>query len=87
MFIIIVVGRSVRSAYGQPAAPRVDRNGASMPPWLRLIAPALGPGARHDLFEKHAPGYFFNRGTHEKDMFDQGEVRRRVAKWSRSLAA
>ena len=85
--LVETIAEEVKSAYGQSPAPRAERNGAAaMPPWLRLVAPAMGPGARHDLFEKHVPGYFFNRGTHEKDLFDRGEVRRRVTRWARSLA-
>jgi hypothetical protein len=52
---------------------------------LRLAAPALAPATRHDLFAKHAPGYFFNRDTHEKDLFAQAEVRARTARWGKLL--
>jgi hypothetical protein len=55
---------------------------SQLPAWLKLIAPALPPRARHDLFARHAPGYFFNRETHEKDLFGQAEVRTRTAKWA-----
>ena len=84
--VVETIAAEVKSAYGQSAPPRADRSAASaLPLWLRAVAPAVSPGTRHDLFAAHAPGYFFNRGTHEKDLFDGAEIRRRVAHWSRSL--
>jgi hypothetical protein len=65
----------------QPAPARPSR----LPAWLKLAAPALPPATRHALFDRHAPGYFFNRDTHEKDLFGPAEVRARTAKWATLL--
>ena len=65
----------------QPAPVKSPR----LPAWLRLAAPALAPAQRHALFARHAPGYFFNRDTHEKDLFGQAEVRARTARWRKLL--
>ena len=83
--LVETIAAEVKAAYADPAGPTTLAQGPGLPPWLRLLAPALTPKARHTLFAKHAPGYFFNRDTHEKDLFGQGEVRARTAKWAKLL--
>jgi hypothetical protein len=56
-----------------------------LPLWLKLAAPLFSPKSRHALFASHAPGYFFNPETHEKDLFGAAEVRRRTQRWRRAL--
>ena len=84
--LVEAVAAEVEAAYAGPA-PTAAKNGMPMPAWLRIVAPMLGPVRRHRLFERFVPGYFFNRETHEKDLFGQAEVAARVARWRRTLAA
>ena len=53
----------------------------TMPAWLGPVAALSSPQARHELFVKHVPNYAFNLATHEKDLFAQSEVDRRVRRW------
>ena len=79
--LVETIAEEVRAAYAAPEAPVTAEHGMTMPPWLGPIAALSSPLARHELFEKHVPNYAFNRSTHEKDLFAQSEVDRRVRHW------
>ena len=79
--LVETIAEEVCAAYAEPEAPRRGAHGMTMPVWLPPIAALSSPLARHALFEKHVPNYAFNRSTHEKDLFGQGEVDRRVKRW------
>jgi hypothetical protein len=79
------IAAEVKAAYAAEAAPSKAAKAAALRAWLRLLAPALSPQQRHALFARHARGYFFNRDTHEKDLFAQSEVRARTERWRKLL--
>ena len=81
--LVETIAEEVRAAYAQPEAPTTGPHGMTMPAWLGPVAALSSPLARHGLFEKHAANYAFNRATHEKDLFAQSEVDRRVKRWRR----
>jgi len=76
--LIRLVNRAPRAMRLAPPIPET-------PPWLRG-AEAIAPlKLRHRLRARYQPGYFFNLETHEKDLFGESEIRRRTARWRRSL--
>ena len=77
------IAEAIRAAYADPGRPVTGEHGMAMPAWLGPIAALSSPLARHALFEKHVPGYAFNRSTHEKDLFARSEVDRRTRRWRR----
>ena len=79
--LVETIAEQVRAAHAAPEAPATGEHGMAMPPWLGPIAALSSSLARHELFEKHVPNYAFNRSTHEKDLFAQSEVERRVRRW------
>jgi hypothetical protein len=81
--LVGVIAEEVRAAHASGEAPVTAEHGMAMPAWLGPIAALSSPLARHELFEKHVPGYAFNRSTHEKDLFASSEVERRVRRWRR----
>ena len=81
--LVEIIAEEVRAAHAAPEAPATAAHGMRMPAWLGPVAALSAPLARHALFEKHVPNYAFNRSTHEKDLFAQSEVDRRVRKWRR----
>jgi hypothetical protein len=48
---------------------------------LAARAAALDPIERHTLFESELQDYFFNPGTHEKDLFGRDDIDERVRAW------
>ena len=83
--LVEAIAAEVTAAHAEPASPEAGTHGVRLPPWLALLAPHMSPQSRHEMFEKHVDGYFFNRGTHEKDLFGQAEVERRVKRWQARL--
>ena len=81
--LVEIIAEEVRAAHAAPEAPTTAAHGMTLPAWLGPVAALSSPLARHELFEKHVQGYAFNRSTHEKDLFAQSEVDRRVRKWRR----
>ena len=81
--LVEAIAQEVRAAYALPQAPATAAHGMTMPIWLGPMAALSAPLARHELFEKHVANYAFNRATHEKDLFAQSEVDRRVRRWRR----
>ena len=81
--LVQTIAEEVRAAYAEPETPRTAAHGMAMPAWLGPVAALCSPLARHELFEKHVPGYAFNRSTHEKDLFAPSEVARRAKRWRR----
>ncbi len=84
--LVETIAEEVKAAYAGPAPATSSDHAMKSPAWLALLAPHLSPEARHALFEKHVAGYFFNRSTHEKDLFSQAEVERRVRRWKQRMA-
>jgi surface carbohydrate biosynthesis protein len=83
--LLETVAEAVKQAAEAPFPPTTVRPSPGLPFWLRFIASALPPDPRHALFARHAPGYFFNRDTHEKDLFGAADVRARTARWAKLL--
>ena len=81
--LVETIAEEVRAAYASADAPVTAAHGMAMPAWLGPVAALSSPQARHPLFVRHVPGYEFNLGTHEKDLFVQAEVDRRVKRWRR----
>jgi hypothetical protein len=79
--LVEAVAAEVRAAYDGPAEPRTSEHGLSMSAWAAAMAQALPPGPRDELMRRTVPGYFFNRETHEKDLFARSDVDRRVRRW------
>jgi hypothetical protein len=79
--LVQTIADEVHAAYAEPEASKAATHGMAMPPWLGPVAALSSPQVRHELFEKHVPGYAFNRSTHEKDLFAASEVDRRVKRW------
>jgi hypothetical protein len=84
--LVEAVAEEVRAAHESAATPRTNPHGLAIPAWAGPFAPLLPPAARHELLRRAVPGYFFNRETHEKDLFGRAEVDMRVGRWRRTLA-
>ncbi len=75
------VADQIEAACAGPAPARAASAAQPMPAWLKPLAPRLSPRLRRRLFARFVPGFFFNAGTHEKDLFGRAEVGRRTARW------
>lgn len=84
--LVEAIAEEVKAAYADPPPATSGEQGMKLPAWLKLAAPHLSPQSRHAAFAKHVKGYFFNRSTHEKDLFSQDEVERRTRRWAQTLA-
>jgi hypothetical protein len=80
------IAEEAREIYAlAPPAP-VAHDHMKLTPAELASARAMSPAQRHDFFEQRLHDYFFNRSTHEKDLFDATEVDARVARWAGVLA-
>jgi hypothetical protein len=84
--LVEAVAEEVKAAHQLAAEPRTSDHGLRLPAWAASMAPTLPPGARDALMRRAVPGYFFNRETHEKDLFARSDVDRRVRRWRELLA-
>jgi hypothetical protein len=85
--LLSMIATAASTAAAQPA-PRAAANRS-----MRLTsedlhrARTMDASAREAFFRQSVKGHFFNRGTHEKDMFDLGDVDAREKRWLEVLAA
>lgn len=71
---------ATRAAYDRPPPrTRAKRLPAAL---HEAVLAAPDAEARDALFRERLRSYSFNRGTHEKDLFEPGDVEARVARWA-----
>ena len=85
--LVEALAAEIEAGWAAPLRAPAGPHGMGLPAWLGPIARLAPPQARDRLFQRFVPGYFFNRETHEKDLFGQAEVRARTARWRRTLAS
>jgi hypothetical protein len=79
------IAEEARAGYEQPAPATAAHDRMQLTSDELAAARAMTPAQRHEYFEQRLADYFFNRGTHEKDLFGSAEVEARVERWNEVL--
>jgi surface carbohydrate biosynthesis protein len=83
--LVQLISAAAQAVATKPAARAAETMVMALRPDQVEQARAMAPDARDVFFRDHAKGYFFNRDTHEKDMFSTADVEAREARWREVL--
>lgn len=84
--LVTLIASAAAVASAGPPARASDHRAMPLSTQQMEAAAAMSLGARDRFFRGAVKGYFFNRDTHEKDMFSSADIEARVQRW-RDLAA
>lgn len=85
--LVQLVSSIAEGAAAKPPARASNHRAMALRSQEAQAAAAMSPDARDRYFRDHVSGYFFNRGTHEKDLFSNADVDARTQRWRDTLAA
>jgi surface carbohydrate biosynthesis protein len=84
--LVALISEAAFAAVARPAQAAQNRSmRLSAQDYQRALT--MDADARETFFRETVKSHFFNRGTHEKDMFDEGEVEARERRWTAVLDA
>jgi surface carbohydrate biosynthesis protein len=83
--LVQLVSSTSRALAAKAPARASNHRAMTLNPEQVEQAQVMPPDARDLFFRDHARGYFFNRGTHEKDLFSAADVNAREKRWHEIL--